>query len=161
MQSRRDCKKVSLMLHISSLIPSVSSSRCISAANAPVQTHFCSAMLAVVSSLCGAFIHRMGLHLESCHLYGPMQDGKYDKLLRLLYNDIEKYETEVSLQCRCLSQIWLVLCKVGSAAFVLCCTLMFTAVPPVVCSRVCGKSTYCIQRRAVCWMPAEGQGRCH
>ena len=24
-----------------------------------------------------------------------MQDGKYDRLLRLLYNDIEKYETEV------------------------------------------------------------------
>ena len=24
-----------------------------------------------------------------------LQDSKYDKLLRLLYNDIEKYETEV------------------------------------------------------------------
>ena len=24
-----------------------------------------------------------------------MQDGKYDRLLRLLYDDIEKYETEV------------------------------------------------------------------
>ena len=25
-----------------------------------------------------------------------MQDGKYDRLLRLLYDDIEKYETEVT-----------------------------------------------------------------
>lgn len=27
--------------------------------------------------------------------FDALQDGKYDKLLRLLYNDIEKYETEV------------------------------------------------------------------
>ena len=26
-----------------------------------------------------------------------MQDGKYDRLLRLLYDDIEKYETEVDI----------------------------------------------------------------
>ena len=28
-----------------------------------------------------------------------VQDGKYDKLLRLLYDDIQKYETEVTIFC--------------------------------------------------------------
>ena len=29
--------------------------------------------------------------------FAAFQDGKYDRLLRLLYDDIEKYETEVRL----------------------------------------------------------------
>ena len=30
-----------------------------------------------------------------------VQDGKYDRLLRLLYDDIEKYETEVGAATSC------------------------------------------------------------
>ena len=37
-----------------------------------------------------------------------IQDGKYDRLLRLLYDDIQKYETEVgdlSCTCKCLTAV--------------------------------------------------------
>ena len=49
------------------------------------------------------------------------QDGKYDRLLRLLYDDIEKYETEVTfillslnISCMLFIVIVLVACKVIS-----------------------------------------------
>ena len=55
-------------------------------------------------------------------LFAALQDGKYDRLLRLLYDDIEKYETEVTnvltdfkhqlhaLYCRCV-------CCLGSSQY--------------------------------------------